>query len=88
MVGRLGRFFYFGAREYGVHPTSKILRFVNNMALYTFANMLDKYALSRTISGRGVYTLRHFGIVRGYLIVVAGAVFLVPFITPDLIRNT
>jgi len=79
LLGRFGRFFYFGAREYGVHPTSKAFRLMNYFFLNTFARALDNYAFSKTVSGRGFYVMRHFGITRFFVILSTASVFLIPF---------
>ena len=69
-----------------MHPTTKIARLINYAVLNTFARALDQYPLSRTISGRGFYILRHFGISRGFLILACSSVFIVPFIGADIAR--
>ena len=71
-----------------MHPTTKILRLANHTVLFTFAHMLDNYAMTRTISGKGHYVMRHFGIVRGVLIVVVSSVFLAPFFAADCVKDT
>jgi hypothetical protein len=40
-VGKIGRFFIIGPREFGVHPTTKMIRLVNEFALETLGNMLQ-----------------------------------------------
>ena len=82
----MGKFFYFGVRQYGVHPTSKAFRVVNHVMLNTFAQMLDNYAYSKTISGKGFYVMRHFGIARGFMIVAVVLFFLGPFYVNDFSR--
>ena len=50
------------------------------------ARALDQYPMSKTISGRGMYILRHFGIARGFQILAATSVFIVPFIASDAVK--
>lgn len=69
-----------------MHPTTRMVRLFNQISLYTFARALDNYAMSRTISGRGMYVMRHFGIARGFFMVAVGSAFIVPFLSADIVR--
>ena len=39
-IGNLGKFFKFGPREYGVHPSTKLLKAANYAYLFNFARHL------------------------------------------------
>lgn len=50
MVGKFGRFFAFGVRNYGIHPTSKYLKLINNIYLTSLANYFGNYPVWRSIT--------------------------------------
>lgn len=55
LLGRLGRFYSFGPREFGYHPTSKILAYVNYHVVENIALNLHKHsALKYTPLDAGV----------------------------------
>lgn len=37
MIGKIGRLFAIGPREFGVHPSVRYIRMVNNSLLHIFA---------------------------------------------------
>ena len=61
---------------------------MNHVLLGTFGRMLDNYALTRTISGRGFYILRHFGLARGFMMMSVVTFFLTPFFFADMVKVT
>ena len=42
LLGKIGRFFLIGPREYGMHPTTRAFIFVNRKYLYAQAIMLHR----------------------------------------------
>lgn len=44
ILGRIGRFYSFGPREYGYHPSTKLLKSLNNMVVETMAFFFHKYS--------------------------------------------
>jgi hypothetical protein len=43
LLGKIGRFFIIGPREYGVHPTTKLFIFLNRRYLYAQAILLHRF---------------------------------------------
>ena len=43
ILGKFGRFFLIGPREFGVHPTTRAFIFVNRKYLYAQAILLHRY---------------------------------------------
>ena len=50
LFGRIGRFWSFGIREYGVHPTSKMLRFLNSKYMYCIHLIFSRQPLIKTLN--------------------------------------
>lgn len=44
ILGRLGRFFLIGPREYGVHPINKMFIYINRRILFVQGAMLHRYS--------------------------------------------
>jgi hypothetical protein len=49
MVGRFAWFFWFGVREYGIHPTSKALKLLNHVYLGTVADCTNTYPVMKSL---------------------------------------
>jgi len=45
MLGRIGRFYAFGPREYGYHPSSRLLAYGNHVVVNTMGVMFHKYSM-------------------------------------------
>ena len=43
LLGKIGKFFLIGPREFGVHPSSKVFIFMNSRYMYSQAFLLHKY---------------------------------------------
>jgi hypothetical protein len=43
ILGKVGRFFVIGPREYGMHPTNKLFIFLNRRYLYAQAILLHRF---------------------------------------------
>lgn len=43
LLGKIGKFFLIGPREFGVHPSSKVFIFMNRRYMYSQAFLLHKY---------------------------------------------
>lgn len=44
LLGKLGRFFLIGPREYGVHPANKMFIYLNRRILFVQGAMLHRYS--------------------------------------------
>lgn len=44
LLGRIGRFYAFGPREYGYHPTSKLLAWTNHVIVSNMGFLFHKYS--------------------------------------------
>ena len=44
MLGKLGRFYAFGPREFGYHPSNKILAYVNHVVVENMALHFHKHS--------------------------------------------
>ena len=58
LLGRFGRFFRFGPREYGDHTSTKLLRYYGNLLYYVAVTTTNNYAPMRTISQKSVSIVR------------------------------
>ena len=58
LIGRIGRFYAFGPREYGFHPSNKLFGYVNSIIVQNMGLLFHKYSMikyeysSRIISNR------------------------------------
>ena len=44
ILGRIGRFYAFGPREFGYHTTNRFLAFANNMVVHNMGVIFHKYS--------------------------------------------
>ena len=44
LLGRIGRFYAFGPREFGYHPTNKLLAYVNQIIVTNMGYLFHKYS--------------------------------------------
>lgn len=45
MLGRIGRFYAFGPREFGYHPSSKLLAYINHIVVSNAGLLFHKYSM-------------------------------------------
>ena len=45
VLGRIGRFYSFGPREFGYHPTTKLLAYANHIVVSNMAFLFHKYSM-------------------------------------------
>jgi len=45
LLGRIGRFYAFGPREFGYHPTNKFLAYVNQIVVSNMGLVFHKYSV-------------------------------------------
>ena len=60
LLGKLGRFFAIGPREFGYHPTSKMLAYTNRVLLQGMGFMLHRYSGLKSATGNGYQMMRPF----------------------------
>jgi hypothetical protein len=44
LLGRIGRFYAFGPREFGYHPSNKLLAYVNHIVVSNMGFLFHKYS--------------------------------------------
>ena len=60
LVGRIGKFFMIGPREYGTHPINKMFIFLNRRYMFASAFLLHRYSFFKTLSHNGYHMIRIF----------------------------
>jgi len=60
LLGRIGKFWMIGPREYGSHPFNKMLIFVNRRWMAAAAWALHRYSVIKGMSHNGYHMLRPF----------------------------
>lgn len=45
MLGRIGRFYAFGPREFGYHASNKLLAYVNHIVVSNMGFLFHKYSM-------------------------------------------
>ena len=45
ILGRIGRFYSFGPREFGYHPSNKFLAYVNHIIVSNMGFLFHKYSM-------------------------------------------
>ena len=45
ILGKIGRFYAFGPREFGYHPTSKLLAYANHIVVSNMGFLFHKYSM-------------------------------------------
>ena len=88
LVGRFGRFWQFGLREYGQHTSTKFLRMVNRYLLNVMATALQNEAFSKWITHKNRSIVKVFVFSRVYALVTffliaVGLVHSFPFNLPE-----
>ena len=72
---KFANFFAIGSREYGVHPTTNILKYLNSLLIQHIKVLWTHERASKTIWGNGNYSAGYWSLLRvfNYLF---GTVFL------------
>ena len=60
LVGRFGRFFAFGPREFGYHPTNRMFILINRRLLSVQAFFCHRYSYFKTLTHNGYHMVRPF----------------------------
>ena len=55
LLGRFGRFYAFGPREFGYHPTNKLLAYINHIVVFNMGLLFHKYSVVK-------YLVSHLGV--------------------------
>mmetsp|Transcript_66009 Transcript_66009/g.76682 ORF Transcript_66009/g.76682 Transcript_66009/m.76682 type:complete len:212 (+) Transcript_66009:26-661(+) len=58
VLGKIGKFFIIGPRQYGVHPFNKLLIYLNRKYIHTAAFLLHRYPIYRALTGNGYNMMR------------------------------
>lgn len=80
MIGRFGRFFAFGVRNYGVHPTARLAKWLNEQYLQLFAFHFRNYPLWKTFTQNNAYTVRITFLLSAFMRTVLLVAPLAPFL--------
>ncbi|KAL4490329.1 hypothetical protein ABPG72_004368 [Tetrahymena utriculariae] len=60
IIGKIGRFFAIGPREYGVHPINRMFIFMNRKYMGFQAVALHRYSFIKSLTHNGYHMLRVF----------------------------
>jgi len=60
LLGRIGKFWMIGPREYGSHPLNKLFIFLNRRYIFAAAVALHRYSVVKTLTHGGYHMLRPF----------------------------
>jgi len=60
LLGRIGKFFMIGPREYGVHPINKAFIFLNRRYQFASAVLLHRYSVIKTLTHNNFHMIRPF----------------------------
>eukprot|EP01017_Pseudomicrothorax_dubius_P041476 TRINITY_DN663_c0_g1_i3.p1 TRINITY_DN663_c0_g1~~TRINITY_DN663_c0_g1_i3.p1 ORF type:complete len:230 (+),score=61.92 TRINITY_DN663_c0_g1_i3:160-849(+) len=58
LVGRIGKFFMIGPREFGVHPMTKAFLYANRRYLFGLGIALHKYSFFKSLTQNGFHVIR------------------------------
>ena len=59
-IGRFGRFFSTGPREFGYHPTNRLLAFLNHTLMETIGFWVHRYSVLKSLTTNGFHLSRIF----------------------------
>ncbi|CAD8051342.1 unnamed protein product [Paramecium sonneborni] len=79
LLGKIGRFFLIGPREFGYHPTNQMFIYFNRRVLFATAFMGHKYSVLKGLTHQGYHMLRPMraAVFLGPIAVLAGLFRLV-----------
>ena len=84
VLGRIGRFWSIGAREYGVHPSTKFLKYLNVKYLFFIKYYFARQSLSKTFFQKQNYINGYFFYFRLTHYVMGSLLLILPFVLLDL----
>ena len=84
LLGRIGRFWSIGAREYGVHPSTKFLKFVNMKYLFLVRFFFSKNTVSKTFLQKQNYINGYFFLHRAIFYLYGFVCLAMPFVLINL----
>lgn len=59
-VGRFGRFFSIGPREFGYHPTNRLLLWINHVTMEAAGFFIHRYSVLKSLTTNGYHMSRIF----------------------------
>jgi hypothetical protein len=83
ILGKVGRFWAIGPRQYGSHATNSALRLYNEMMLAGLAHVHNRYGVMKNFSQRGYQGLRPMKFTAIYSSAFIVIMFCKPFYTDD-----
>ena len=83
LLGRIGRFWSIGSREYGSHTTTKILRYININYLFLVRHFFSKNSASKTFIQKQNYINGYFFLYRFGYYFHGFSCLLIPFFMLD-----
>lgn len=87
LLGKFGKFYKFGPREYGAHTTTKFFRYINYVFLSATARALNQYPIIKSLTARNHYTLRHLVFFRPVVVMSFFGFFLMPYFANPFVRQ-
>ena len=79
MIGRIARFWAIGARDYGVHPSTKYLKVLNTQLLFGIKMLFARQSSNKTLFGRQNYVNGYIFLLRNVWPILGFGLLLFPF---------
>ena len=87
-IGRFGRFFSIGPREFGYHPINRLLAFFNHITMLAMGFYLHKYSVMKSLTSNGYHMSRLFRVAGlTYVPFVLMWLTVMPFIFLNRLQN-
>ena len=83
LVGRLSRFWAIGLRDYGVHPSSKLLKSMNAQYLMALKFLFGRQSPMKTLHGKQNYINGYMAMFRAINYIFGFALLSIPFYLPN-----
>ena len=79
IIGRFGKFYQFGLREYGSHTTTKMFRFYNRCVMTFFSDILSNEAFHKSFTMNNRSITRIVGPSHLFMLLIAFLALFMPF---------
>jgi hypothetical protein len=86
MLGRIARFWAVGARDYGVHPSSKFLKLLNTHLVFSIKFFFARQSPNKTFFGRQNYVNGYFFLLRNMYPILGFTLLSLPFFVFDFFK--
>ena len=83
VLGRIGRFWSLGAREYGVHTTSKFIKYLNGSYLIVLKYFFARQTFTKSVFMKHNYVNGYFAGLRFMYLIFGFSFLYLPFVLLD-----